>query len=99
MRNCFHFFHDCFDVILQADKLNVRIRHDDEAASGVAVTRLADRANVDDRLLVRQLELVIEFVGTVKVRPFKKYARHMRVTDKAERSNRSKMLTNFPGLA
>ena len=70
----------------------------DEAAPRVAVPRLADTPDVDDRLLVGQLEPVVQLVGAVEVGPFQEHARHVRVAAKAELVEPLEKLTNLPGL-
>ena len=57
-----------FDIVREADEFDERVGDDHEAAPGVPVPRLADAADVNDRLFVGDLEPVVQFVGAVEVR-------------------------------
>src|SRR5208282_6674417 len=62
------FFGGGFGIVGQADELDGGFVDHDIPGARIAVARLADRTDGDDRLFLGQFEFVIQFIGSVKIR-------------------------------
>jgi len=74
-----------FDVVGDANELDLVVRDDDVAGSNILVSRLADAADVDDGAFgIDDGVAVFEFVDAVEVGVFEEDARDVGVADKSE---------------
>ena len=66
----FNLLHGRFNVVRDPHKLDEGIGDHDKTALRVPVARLADGADVYDRLLFADLEAMFKLVGAIKIRSF-----------------------------